>query len=539
MVLDKGGEFVDLEDTRTGEGKRKTARSFIVPQSIKRSGKNSWQTAYLLWDHIGYVLGYAEREDDLERAIKQHDSFIERIRQAFPQPDADEGVQTVLTFLENANFQPIYQHPHWEELRKSKGNVSFRLVNDLELVCQRQAVRSAAGKTAAADSARQRCLITGEEDTIERLHAPIKGVWGAQTSGANIVSFNLDAFNSYGKAQGFNAPVGQKAAFKYTSALNHLLRRGSRQRLQVGDASTIFWAEKEHPLEGDFLDFFETDADDPARNISAVRSLYRAPETGTGYVSDAQTRFYVLGLAPNAARIAVRFWHHSTAADLAGNIRQHFDDLRIVRSSRDAEFLSLSRLLQSTAIQGKRENILPNLAGDVMKAILAGTPYPWTLLTAAVGRIRAEHHVNYPRAALIKAVLVRKNRHHSQEVDMSLDRNNTNIGYRLGRLFAVLERAQEAANPGINATIRERYYGAASATPVTVLPQLLKLKNHHIAKLENRGLVVNLEKLLGEIMDGIYDFPPHLAMEDQGRFAIGYYHQRQAFFTPSSATQGE
>jgi CRISPR-associated protein Csd1 len=442
-----------------------------------------------------------------------------------------------LTFLERADFQPVYQHPYWEEMQKSKGNISFRLLPDVELVCQRPAVRAVVEHPETIDAVQQRCLISGENEVIERLHPSIKGVWGAQTSGANIVSFNLDAFNSYGKTQGFNAPIGQKTAFAYTSALNHLLRKGSRQRLQVGDASTVFWAEKEHPLEDDFLALFEADRDDPDRNINAVRALYRAPATGTGHISDDSTPFYVLGLAPNAARIAIRFWHHSKVGEIAGNIRQHFDDLRIVHGPRDPEFLSLSRLLESTALQAKRDNIPPNLAGDFMRAILSGTPYPWTLLTAAIRRIRAEQRLTYPRAALIKAVLVRNHRQNPQEVAVSLDLANTNIGYRLGRLFAVLERAQEAANPGINATIRERYYGAASATPVTAFPQLLKLKNHHIAKLENRGQAVNLEKLLGEIMDGIDDFPPHLAMENQGRFAIGYYHQRQEFFKPSNHSQ--
>jgi CRISPR-associated protein Csd1 len=400
IVLDQNGNFIDLEDTRDGDGKKKTGQIRFVPQGVKRSGKNSWQTAYLLWDHIGYVFGYAE--DDPERAQKQHESFIGRIRQAFPEPDADEGVSAVLTFLERADFQLVYQHSYWDEMQKIKGNISFRLLNDIDLICQRPAVRAAVEHIETTDAVQQRCLISGENEVIERLHPSIKGVWGAQTSGANIVSFNLDAFNSYGKTQGFNAPIGQKTAFAYTSALNHLLRKGSRQRLQVGDASAVFWAEKEHPLEDDFLALFEADRDDPDRNINAVRTLYRAPEAGTGHISDDDTRFYVLGLAPNAARIAIRFWHYSTVSEIAGNMRQHFDDLRIVHGPRDPEFLSLSRLLESTALQEKRDHIPPNLAGDFMRAILSGTPYPWTLLTAAIRRIRAEQRLTYPRAASSK-----------------------------------------------------------------------------------------------------------------------------------------
>ena len=114
-----------------------------------------------------------------------------------------------------------------------------------------------------------------------------------------------------------------------------------------------------------------------------------------------------------------------------------------------------------------------------------------------------------------------------------LDLTNMNTAYRLGRLFASLEKAQEEANARINATIRDRYYGAASSTPVAVFPTLLRLKNHHVAKLENKGRATNFEKLFGEIIDGIKSFPAHLSLADQGRFALGYYHQRQAFFTKS------
>ncbi|MFO1350392.1 MAG: type I-C CRISPR-associated protein Cas8c/Csd1 [Gammaproteobacteria bacterium] len=540
IVLDREGRFVDLDDTRSGEGKKKSGRISTVPQGEK---KTSGIKANLLWDTLGYALGVvstakadklseAKRIAEVERAKEMHAAFVQRIRDAFPTIE-DEGIRAVLAFLKSGDFQSIFHHSLWEELRQSTDNVSFRLQHDTALVCQRDAVRAALSHAGDADAVRQRCLVSGELDIIERLHPAIKGVWGAQTSGGNIVSFNRDAFNSYGKSQGCNAPVGKTAVFSYTTALNHLLRKGSRQRLQIGDASTVFWADKAHRVEDDFQDWIEADPDDPDRHPEAVRALYAAPLTGAGHDSADDTRFFVLGLAPNAARIAIRFWHQSTVAELAGHIRQHFDDLRITRGPQQPEFPTLSSLLRSIALQGERENIPPHLAGDVMYAVLAAMPYPRTLLSAVIRRIRAERRIDYVRAALIKAVLVRSQRFsptERQEVDVSLALGNTNVGYRLGRLFAVLERAQEFANPGINATIRDRYYGAASATPVIAFPQLLKLKNFHIAKLDNRGLAVNLEKLIGEIMGGIVDFPAHLTMENQGRFAIGYYHQRQAFY---------
>lgn len=545
VVLDGEGKFVDLEDTRELNGKKLRARRFVVPQGSKRSGKNSWQIAYLLWDHPGYVFGFSE--DDEDRAKKQHASFVDLVTNTFPPPTVDPGIRAVQRFLEEKDFESIKRHALWPEIAKTNGNLTFRLQGDTELVCQRLVVRNAIGRSLKSEAPDGRhCLVTGEVDEIERLHPAIKGVWGSQLSGANIVSFNLDAFNSYGKTQGYNAGVGKSTAFAYTTALNSLLAKGSRQRIQVGDASTVFWADKAHPFENLLVDLFgEPPRDDPDRNTEAVKTLYAAPKAGMVPLVEDPTRFYVLGLSPNASRISVRFWHAGPVSDIAGNIRQHFEDIRMVRPSFKPEIPSLFRVLVSLAAQEKSENIPPNLAGDVMRAILEGTPYPRTLLQSAVARIRAEQsqkEVTYERAALIKALLVREGRyyqHKATEVTVALDETNDNIGYRLGRLFAVLERAQEAASPDINATIRDRFYGAASSTPVTVFPQLMKLKNHHLAKLENRGQVVNLEKQLGEIMETIDEFPSHLNLSDQGRFAVGYYHQRQAFFTPRKESNKE
>jgi CRISPR-associated protein Csd1 len=258
-------------------------------------------------------------------------------------------------------------------------------------------------------------------------------------------------------------------------------------------------------------------------------------------VSDETTRFFVLGLAPNAARISIRFWLAGTVQEFSHRIVEHFDDIAIDHAPYEPLYPSLFRLLASTALQGKAENIPPNLGGDMMRAILSGLPYPETLLLSALRRIRAEREVNYPRAALIKACINRKTRRTDpagdsapeEELHVSLDLANTNVGYRLGRLFAALEKVQEEASPGLNATIRDRFYGAASSTPVTVFSNLLKLNKHHLAKIENRGRAVNLEKLIGEIVDalnGDEGFTAHLTIADQGRFAIGYYHQKQAFY---------
>lgn len=536
LEIDRDGRLIQIRDTRSFEGKKKIARAELVPQGIK---KTSGIAANLLWDTAEYVLGLVTeikgKTNKPKRIAEQHAAFRTRIADLPADARDDAGVVAVVKFLDALDHSALSQLPEWEEIRTINPLLSFRLVGDSDLVCQRPAVRAAWLQEVTAAEPDGLCLVTGKAAAIERLHSSIKGVWGAQTSGANIVSFNLDAFNSYGKEQGANAPVGKSAAAMYTTALNSLLARGSRQRVQIGDASTVFWAEEKTALEDDFyLVFGEPAKDDPSQGADRVKALYESFLSGK-YVQapDAQTRFYVLGLAPNAARIAVRFWHVDTVAALSEKIAQHFRDIAIVHAPHESDAPSLFRLLAACAVLGKADNIPPNLGGEVARAILTGSPYPAIWLQAAIRRCRAEQNVGHLRAAAIKACLNRSIRHRAsgeKELTVSLDNRNPDIAYRLGRLFAVLEKIQEEASPGLNATIRDRYYGAASSAPVTVFTTLLRLKNHHLAKIANRGRVINMERLLGEILEGIDDFPAQLPLVGQGRFAIGYYHQRQAFY---------
>ncbi|WP_296872418.1 type I-C CRISPR-associated protein Cas8c/Csd1 [Tibeticola sp.] len=554
LELDADGTVFNIVDTREGADKKKAARRFLVPQAVK---KTSGVAANAFWDNAEYVLGLPDPkklgDSQMKGTEAEYRTRLAEMRTAFRQRIAslsishDVGVAAILAFLDAIDLSTLARFSPFADIEASNPLLSFRLRGDVELVCQRPAVVAAlaAQQPGEPDGI---CLVTGQKAQIERLHPAIKGVWGAQTSGANIVSFNLDAFRSYGKEQGTNAPVGRAAAFAYTTALNHLLAKGSRQRMQVGDASTVFWAEAPHELEDTMVDLFgEPTKDDPDKSVDAVRALYAAVETGRFSVGQPDTRFHVLGLAPNAARISIRFWETATAHVLAGRIKRHFDDLEIGHASYEPRYLSLFRLLTSVAVLNKADNIPPNLGGDVMRAILEGLPYPRTLLNLAVTRCRAEQQVTYARAAALKASLnrwIRFRQSPEKEFLPMLDPANTNPGYLLGRLFATLERIQEdaAGGPGkLNATIRDRYYGAASSTPAAVFSTLLRLSKHHLGKLAT-GLAISRERLIGEIMDRFEadSFPPRvLPLAEQARFALGYYHQRQAFFTKSEPKHEE
>lgn len=559
LELSPHGELKQIIDTRQQNGNRKMGTTRRVPQGVK---KTSGIAANLLWDNAEYILALPDpkkleaaqakgKEDEYRaRLLEMQTAFRDRIAALPPAALADAGIQAVLAFLANAPAAQAQRFEACADIASSNPLLTLRLIDDDGLlISERPGVAphvlggsiSDDGEGDNLVTARAHCLVSGAPAPIERLHAAVKGVWGAQTSGANIVSFNLDAFNSYGKAQGANAPVGKAAAFAYTTALNSLLSRNSMQRMQVGDASTVFWAHEADPMESWLTALMG--ADDPDSQTRQVKALFEAVHSGQFSGSRGKNKFYVLGLAPNAARIAVRFWHSAPLEEIATHVAAWFDDLRLVRGPSDPEHPGLRSLLRAVVLQGKDDNIPPTLGGDVVRAIFNGTALPATWLNLAVQRCRAEQKVPYLRATVIKACLNRafqcsaaNSKTHQREVENMLDTENSSTAYRLGRLFAALEKIQEEASPGLNATIRDRYYGAASSTPVAVFTTLLRLKNHHLTKLPNKGRVVNFEKLLAEIIGGISGFPVHMSLQDQGRFAIGYYHQRQDFFDKREAS---
>lgn len=540
LVLEPDGDpaTVRVMDLRVLDGKKPRPVELIVPEPVIRSVQID---ANFLWDNTGYVLG-ADARDKPDRALQAHDEFRKLAHRIGDGVD-DAGMKAVLRFLDAWKPSDAPTLALWSEMIGQ--NLVFRLQGDRCFVHERPAVRAAWSNNCAAKApdAEGMCLITGSEGSLARLHPAIKGVAGAQPSGAALISFNLDAFTSYGKDQNFNAPVGREAAFAYTTALNRLLSGGSRQKVRIGDTTLVFWAEREtlaESLLAGLLDpQIQTDllgaADDGA--VKSLRVILEAARIGRvqDAVDEPDVPFYVLGLSPNAARLSVRFWYESTVGEIVRNIGRHFREAAIVKSyESDPEYPSAWQFLRETAPLGKSENISPLLAGAFMRSVLTGSFYPQNLLQTVLTRIRADQRINTLRASLIKACLIRNHNH--GEIGMSLDSSSTNVGYRLGRLFAVLEGIQSEANRGISSTIRDKYFGSAAVTPQKIFPMLFGLAQQHLAKLrrdpDRKGFAVFFDKKIQEILSS-FDasaLPSFLNPENQGLFAIGYYHQRQDFF---------
>lgn len=551
IVLTMDGQVAEVLDIRDTSGKKPTARRISVPASFKRPGTGS--KSFFLWDKTSYTLGVSA---DSKRSEQDHAAF-KALHQEALSSEQDAGLKALLAFLDTWQPAAFKEHPKFLAYGEAMldTNLVFRLEGEQRYLHERPAARSAWSRLSAssAGGAQSTCLVTGEMAPVARLHPAIKGVMGAQSSGASLVSFNLESFTSYGKEQGDNAPVAESVAFAYTTVLNHLLRRDSRQQLRIGDATVVFWAQAPDKDEAaaaeDLLASFFDPQDDDDRSTQQLRDVLNQVRQGlplrelNRQLEDG-TRIFVLGLAPNASRLSIRFWETESLGNFAIRLAQHFDDLHLAPSPWRTP-PAVWRLLLATAPnrdgKAKNEDVPPQLAGELTRAILTGSRYPGSLLSTVIMRLRADgdERAFGPRASLIKAILVREARLGTQYINkgealVSLDSSNKDPGYLLGRLFSTLENVQRAAlGKQINATIRDRYYGAASATPASVFPVLIRTAQHHLSRLrkDKPGFAVNLEKEIGEIVDLLgTTFPKSLRIEAQGHFAIGYYHQTQARF---------
>lgn len=540
LYLDENGGLTQvvptMEDVTKGKKTIQQPQSMALPAAVKRTVGIA---ANFLWDNSSYLLGIDQKgkpersRNCFATAAKLHHAVLDGV---------DSPVaHSILAFFDNWKPENAAEHPalagQLDEVI-SGGNLLFRAAGiypqeDAAIREAWQRYRESGG----TDAVRMQCLVTGREDEITAVHPSVKGVRDAQSSGAALVSFNAPAFCSYGHEQSFNAPVGKYAAFAYTAALNHLL--ADKENVQtIGDTTVVCWAEGAEDIyqtfgvEALFGGGKEGLSDDDLR--AALKRLANGlPCDDLGI--DPNRPFYILGLAPNAARLSVRFFLRDSFGALMKNVNDHYERMEIVRPSYEKfTYLPLWALLRETVNLNSRDKApSPIMAGATARAIFSGGRYPASLLEATMLRIRAERHITWGRAAIIKAYYL-KNPHEDcpkEVLTVSLNEASTNTAYTLGRLFSVYEAVQQTANPGINATIKDKYFNSAAAMPASIFPVLNNLYQKHLRKLETGQRiyydkqVMALKGILGE------SYPARMTLAQQGAFDLGYYHQTQKRYT--------
>lgn len=543
LIIDKKGNFLRIEDCRNDKD---TAKKFLVKKHV---GRSSASVANYLYDSSAYVLGFSGKDTDKEQIY--YDTFrakVNEIHNLFPNND---DMKALVHFYEQAKedlLMKLQKDPLWEEvvkcLSKKYSNFSFRIEGDTQIIAQKKELIQLDEDESKGKSV---CLVTGKQgQPVETTTATM--IAGSQAI-AKLVSFQIKSgYDSYGKEKGFNAPISKEAEFAYTTAMNTMLARDSRNKFSIGGRTYLFWASSNNEAcqqteESVFslFGFKDDDKDDPNRNIMKVREVFNAIYSGK-IKTTLDDRFYILGLAPNAARIAVVYWSETSLKDFARMITKHFNDMEIIDGRPEKKpYYGLREMLSAITLGGKQSDVTPNIPDAVVKSVFQGIPYPFTLFSSCIRRIRAEQDVtpykNPCRVAILKAYLNRLN-DNNKKIEVMLDKDNNNAGYLCGRLFAVLDRIQEKAN-GIH-SIQERYMNAACATPSSVFATILNLSSHHAEKLD-MGAKITYEKLKQEIIDKLPadGFPAHLDLQDQGRFFVGFYHQRQDFFQKKEVAENE
>lgn len=544
LRLGPDGQLLALNDLRQEVPKGK--KTVLTPRIMKvpfHKTRTSGVDSRFLCDKSDYILG-ANKDGASQRVLQCFEACSTLHHKLLDGVDSP-AAKAILAFFDSWNPVAASTHPllaeQWADLNNNANLVfgyespdgAHWLATEDAAICS---AWQAEYDSSSPDAPSAQCLITGKNAPVAILHPVIKGVYGAQSSGAPLVSFNNDSSCSYGHLKGANAPVSEYAAFAYTTALNLLLAdRNCCQR--IGDTTIVCWAESAAPAYSNAMLMFFCGGSE-ARGVSesdlaaALKALSQGrPVSFLDDKLDPNQNFYVLGISPNAARLSVRFFLHSSFGQFAKNLQDHADRLSITRPAFDKrENLSVWALAQETVNQRSRDkNPSPQLVGDLLRAILTGGPYPATLLNGVTLRIRAEREVTRGRAAILKAYYLRNYPTELNKEVFTVSLNeSSNVPYVLGRLFSVLETIQSVANPGISATIKDRYFNSACATPATAFPTLVKLAQKHLQKMSTPN-EVHFSKQLTELMAQLPEtgFPARLSLPEQGAFEIGYYHQTQ------------
>jgi len=560
LCISENGELVDiLPLEEINDNNKYFPKTLTIPERRIRTDIS----ANFMCDKSIYILGI-DKNSNPQRLKKAFEAF-KRLHFKILSSATGRAAKAILAFLDKWDIsiakKNIILQEYIDGTLKAR-NIVFRLDGETGYLHDDPEIKKLWEMYNSSNKIdiEGQCLVTGEKSIISRLHPKITNIRGTFPGGSPLVSFKDSAYESYGKTQSFNSPISQSVTFSYSTALNHILSN-KKQKIQIGDITTVFWGESPQSIITDFTlellnpyhyknekvdnDIYKQDT----RIESLVKDVLLRVKLGMridNFFSelDPKTKFYILGLSPNKARIAVRFFYSDTFGGFVEKVAQHYKDMELVKDfSYKPDNIPIRMILNETVSNKSRDKkVMPLLAGTVMRSIVSGSLYPESLFNAVMIRIKTDmddidskiNRFNYIRIAMIKAYLTRKarmqnNKNLKEVLSVSLNEKTTKVEYLLGRLFAVLEKAQQDANPNLNKTIKDRYFTSASANPSVIFPILLKLTQHHIAKMEKK-IKIATERRISEIMDLVNQFPSYLKLEQQGIFALGYYHQRVAFF---------
>ena len=563
VVIRYDGSFVRIEDTRNEDG---NGNKYLVAKSWGRTGTTP--QPFHFWDNFSYVFGFSnanigiEKDDidgdkrtkfekEIAKNKKSHKGFVDYVSQMSALHPNDADIKAVSLFYDKneGGLESLLRNSTiWDSIKRNlTKNLSFLIEGQTEIIAAKERVIAYSFK-GHNDEGNAICLITGNKCSPVTTFTKIKM---GKFSDTKLISFQKGSgYDSYGKEQGNNAPISEDAEFKCSAALKKMLEYDSCNRFNIGNRTFVFWASSQSKeaidIEKSVFDMFGFSKDDPDKGVEKIRKSFESIFNGHSQFNK-EGWFYILGIYPaNKARIAVSYWAEIPLMDFVDFILNHFSDMEVVSGRDDQNYMGLYSMMKAITLDGKiygdDSNLQPNLAEAVVKSILQGLPYPQSLFSSCIRRIRAEsdkeaNPITVTRAAILKAYLNRTNS--NQKIEIMLDKDNNNQGYLCGRLFAVLDKIQEEANN--QHSIRERYMNSASSTPAAVFSTILNLSNHHVENLKNDGRKIYFEKLKQEIISKIdaNGFKAQLDLQDQGRFFIGYYHQRQDFFTKNEDNNNE
>lgn len=532
------GQLLSVSDLReedpNGKNKKKISMKLQLPNPVRRSGKNF--ISNFLWDNSTYLLGIGKEEDE-QKIKKDLNAKFQACREKHHQilgESKDPCIKAVLGFFDSWDSSNTSAIPdEYKKDIRNNANLTFRYKG--KFVSQYSSIRDAyqlfldsiGGDTGV-------CLVTGKKLVLAKTHLAVKGA-GGQSSGTALVSFNMDSACSFGKKQGANAPTSSYAATAYPLVLNYLIEDWKHCQ-RIADTVVVFWAEDgETKYQDIFSSFFGTNDDNTISDdeLSGIMNkLCKGESVEWDNVRlNPDNRFYILGMYPNNARLSIRFFYYDSFGNIMKNVQQHFEDIEIIHSKAGKRYLSPYNLIVQTALKNEKDRVKPQLSGDLLRAIIGGIPYPSTLYNGVMIRLRARDELNREKAAIIKGYLIRKPQGIDKEVlTVELNENSNYLPYVLGRMFSILESIQERANPGINTTIKDKYFNSAAATPAIVFPRLISLSQNHLKKMKNSQKVY-YDKLLIDLCSKVGEsYPARMTLQEQGVFQLGYYHQRQKKF---------